>query len=716
MSVSASFLLVALPLGTAFAQSAKDSSASSLREYDVVGARAQSSAPTRKVDTVTLGVLGKTSWQETPYSIQTITSERLRNQQGSSLTDVLKAQPSIQSQTGGSRVTDYFTSRGFTSSVWTSNTSVEGLLSHNPVEPVEDKERVEVMNGPNSFLYGVTSPGGMVNSVLKRPTDSLLLRATVGDYGGAQGFVHADVGGPAGPVGYRANLVYVGKGETGVEDQTHERYLASAAIDWKILSGLVWSVDASGYHRDVEHSQSIWMIGTATKVPDAPDASKNWGSAAGFAKDDYQRVGTRLAWQPLQTLNIRGDFRYNQFSREYVLLRRVLSWDTGYTLRADYQGKNRNLNPQADLLADFKLATGVVEQTFTAGYVADYLMTKVPATKSTYTYYSTKDALRKKFVYASGSGYPSIPLFDTAVNDGGSYAMSEETDSRSAIFLDRVAIGRLATVFAGINYASINDHNVNVSTGRDSTYDESSLSPSAAVVVSPWPFLSFYVSYIEALQKGAMAPNDANCLNANQTLAPYVSHQVEGGVKARMGGLNLQLAAFRIDQANAYNDTLAGTKRYTLTEGGSEVHTGLEFTAMGKPLESLSLSLGVTWLDASIEKTSNPAIKDKVPQGVAEAMGKFGIEWAVPLVPGLFLNGTVNYTGEEWVDQANALSIPSVFTGDMGLRYELPIARHVLALRGAVTNLTGEDFWTTRAGILYLGDPRTFLASAEFTW
>ena len=711
MSVSASFLLVALPLGTAFAQSAKDSSASNLREFDVVGARAQSSAPTRKVDTVTLGVLGKASWQETPYSIQTITSERLRNQQGSSLTDVLKAQPSVQSQTGGSRVTDYFTSRGFTSSVWTNNTSVEGLLSHNPVEPVEDKERVEVMNGPNSFLYGVTSPGGMVNSVLKRPTDKLLLRATVGDYGGAQDFVHADVGGSAGPVGYRANLVYVGKGETGVEDQTHERSLASVALDWKILSGLVWSVDASAYRRDVEHSQSIWMIGTATKVPDAPDAGKNWGSSAGFAKDDYQRAGTRLSWRPLPDLNVRGDVRYNQFSREYVLLRRVLSGDTGYSTRVDYQGSNRNVNPQGDVLADFTLATGPVEQTLTAGYVADYLKVESPSSKATKTYTAPKA------IYANGSEYPTIPLFDTIVNGGSPYRVTEETDSRSAIFMDRISIGKYVKVFAGVNYASIVDRNWNASTGVASVkYDKSALTPSGALVVSPWSFLSFYVSYIQALQKGATAPSDTTCTNAGQTLDPYLSYQFEGGAKASLGGLNLQLSAFRIDQANSYNDSIAGTKKYTLTEDGREVHTGIEFTAMGKLLESLSLSLGATWLDASIEKTSTPALKDNAPQGVAETMGKFGLEWAVPLLPGLFVNGAVNYTGKEWVDQANALSIPSVLTGDVGVRYELPLARHVLALRGTVTNLTGENFWTTRAGILYLGDPRTFLASAEFAW
>lgn len=711
-------LPLALIAGSSIVAHAQDASTDSvaasatlMREIDVLDTRAQSSTPSRKVDTVTLGAFGKASWQATPFSIQTVTEERLRNQQGSSLTDVLKAQPLVQSQTGGSRVTDYFASRGFTSSVWTSNTSVEGLLSHNPVEPVEDKDRVEVMNGPNSFLYGVTSPGGMVNSVLKRPTDTLLLRATAGDYGGSQCFAHADVGGSIGSFGYRSNLLYVTKGSAGVEKQTNERYLGSAALDWKIFPTLKWSIDGSVFHRDAEHTQSIWMIGSASKAPDAPDASKNWGSSQGFAKDDDWRTGTRLEWKPFPALHLRGDVRYTEFSREFVLLRRNLAkGDSTYTLRADYQGKNANSNSQGDFLADYTLSTGAVEQTITAGFVDDYLMTKVPQAKYSKVWTSAR-------TYANGSDYPSVPLFDTIVNSGSPYRDSVEVETRSALLLDRVSIGKFLDVFAGANFASIISHAWNGTTGTTTSYDKSALSPSAAVVYSPIRPVSVYASYIQALQQGPAAPNDPNCTNANQTLDPYTSHQVELGVKANvLGSLNLHLAGFWVDQSNLYYDTVVGTKTYEATEDGREVHKGVEFSAQGKVLPSLSLSVGASALEATIEKTSTAALQDKSPQGVAEAMGKFGAEWAIPLVPGLFVNGTANYTGKEWVNTANTISIPSVVTGDVGLRYERLLGRHLLAVRAAVTNVSGEDYWTTRSGILYLGDPRTFLASAECTW
>ena len=689
------------------AWSADPDSATLMRETRVVESRAQSSAPTRKVDTVTLGPLGRTPWQTTPFSIQTITEERLRNQQGSSLTDVLRAQPLVQSQTGGSRVTDYFTSRGFTSSVWTGNTSVEGLPSHNPVEPVEDKEGVEVMNGPNSFLYGITSPGGMVNSRLKRPLDTLLLRATAGSYGGGQAFVHVDAGGPVGPVGWRANLVHVSDGDAGVEFQSNRRSLASLAMDWRILPGLQWSLDASSFQREARHTQSIWMIGNASKAPAAPDASKNWGSPAGFADDEFQRAGTRLEWNPFPALSVRADLRAESFSREFALLRRNLAkGDTSYTLRVDYNGKNRNIDYQGDLLADWTLATGPVRQTFTLGYVGDYLLTKIPSSRFSKVWTSSA-------AFPNGSPYPSVPLFDTTVHGGAPYRDSVEFDSRSAIVLDRISVGDAVEVFAGINIASLESHAWGTTA---STYDKSAATPSGGVVWTPIKTVSVYASYIQALQQGPTAPAGSKCLNAGEVLDPYRSHQVEVGAKASLAGLDLHLAAFRVDQANLYYDTARGTDTYRATLDGSEVHTGLELSAQGKVADGLSVSLGATLLDASIEKTSTPALQGKAPQGVAEAMGKIGAEWAVPFVPGLFLNGTVNYTGREWVNAANTISIPPVVTADAGLRWEHAFGHRILALRAAVTNLGGEDFWTTRSGILYLGDPRTVLASAEIAW
>ncbi len=73
----------------------------------------------------------------------------------------------------------------------------------------------------------------------------------------------------------------------------------------------------------------------------------------------------------------------------------------------------------------------------------------------------------------------------------------------------------------------------------------------------------------------------------------------------------------------------------------------------------------------------------------------------------------MSYTGEEWVNDANTLSIPYVLTGDLGLRYQRKVMGKDTALRFLVNNIAGENYWTTKGGgMLYLGSPRIIAMSA----
>ncbi|HBE76186.1 MAG TPA: hypothetical protein DDW65_00125 [Firmicutes bacterium] len=91
-----------------------------------------------------VGPLGDQSLQDTPYSINVTSSEEIENTQADTVTEALKYNPSVQSATGCSRAAEYFMIRSFESTM--NSTAIDGAHT-SMLNPVEDKESIEVMNG-----------------------------------------------------------------------------------------------------------------------------------------------------------------------------------------------------------------------------------------------------------------------------------------------------------------------------------------------------------------------------------------------------------------------------------------------------------------------------------------------------------------------------------------------------------------------------------------
>jgi iron complex outermembrane recepter protein len=127
-------------------------------------------------------------------------------------------------------------------------------------------------------------------------------------------------------------------------------------------------------------------------------------------------------------------------------------------------------------------------------------------------------------------------------------------------------------------------------------------------------------------------------------------------------------------------------------------------------LRRLTLTGGFTALDAQIEQAT--ANVGKVPQGVPERMARLYAEYDLGPVPGLGLTAGLSYTGKVPWDAANTLYVDPVTLFDAGLRYRVKLRGKETTWRVTVANLTGEDYWATRSGILYLGEPLTVSVSA----
>ncbi len=654
-------------------------------------------------DTAQLGPFGKVRPQNTPFSITSVSSGLIRNIQATTTTEALKYAPTVYNNTGSSQITPYYTIRGFSASTWSYNMAVDGMRSFDVYQPMEDKERIEVISGATGFLYGITSPAGMINHALKRPTRTPLREFTLGLYD-EQVYGHLDLGGPiTDSLAYRINLVDSDKGDTGgLDHQSQKRYLYSGALDWQISPGTLLSLDASRSRRHLNYAQALFMTTASIGIPKAPDASRNWGAPYTGATDATNRFGLSLDSQLNDLFTLRFKARYSKVEREYFLNRQV--WQDpqlDYKWRVDSQSEFNTIVKQFSLFLDTHLNTGPwLKHKITFGITRD----SFDAGNNGYhgTTYST--------VY-SGNLYtdPGHPAWSPPPQGTSS---SQETHYKTLIIADQIDAGEHLSLMAGGTRAWVNDYvRSRTAAGKRSVthYDDNEFSPAYSIAIKPLPWITAYASYVEALQQGMVA--GATTANAGEAFAPYVSKQKEVGLKTTLGGLELNLAWFHIRNANQYVDPTTNLA----SQDGRAVHKGWEFTFTGKATRDLTITGGYTGLNAKITKAASNT--GKTPQGVPERMGKLYAEYNLtPVLPGLVVNGGLSYTGKVPWDAANRLYVNPVTTYDAGLRYSFRLQGVQSTWRFNIANLTNKNYWTTRSGILYLGAPRTLSLSTTLAF
>ncbi|MFE0757433.1 TonB-dependent siderophore receptor [Inquilinus sp. NPDC058860] len=138
---------------------------------------------------------------ETPQAISVVPKDQITATNAETLSQALTYTPGVTFQSGAySRLNDDFMIRGFNVSTGASGMLRDGLrLQSNVYDGNQEPyglERIEVLRGPSSVLYGQLTPGGVVNAISKRPTDTTFheLNAEYGSYGRTQ--FSGDTGGP----------------------------------------------------------------------------------------------------------------------------------------------------------------------------------------------------------------------------------------------------------------------------------------------------------------------------------------------------------------------------------------------------------------------------------------------------------------------------------------------------------------------------------------
>lgn len=660
--------------------------------------------------------------QDTPYAINITSSELIENRGAHTQGDALMTNPSVSvsaAPTQPSASLSRVFIRGFNAS--DQNEFRDGLVDRSfTVPPIENVERIEVLNGLSGFLYGFTNPGGAINYVTKKPSADPKLDTTIGVYGGGILYEHIDAGGALSSDKrwqYRANL-YNEEGSTYIDGGTQKRDLVSGVVSFQATPGTVISTDFS-HHEFELHGQQLTFTPYVNAsgqviVPKAFDASKQYGQDWTYTKSQKDLVGASINSELNDVFTLRAAYRYGTMWRDYTQITGAFTADPDiYTERYVATPTQTEKTHSGYALVDANFSTFDIDHKLTFGF---------NGTEFTYGRGLDNGGVGPTSGYVLGLSTITSPAYydipTSIIVDRDNRVTTQEQSLENYIVGDHITFNKYWSAIAGLNYSRNIVHTTGVTgsyTLGASNSEDTALSPSTSLIFKPLSNVTTYVTYMEGLAPGITAPTTSGgrtISNAGEYLPAATSEQWETGVKTTLGGLDLNAALFRIDKVNAVAQPLSST---TATYGydGREIHQGLEVTATGKLNDQWTFTGGFTLMDAEV--TASPTYAGKKPVNVPDSQFRAYLEYT-PFMPGLVFTAGANYDGPRAVDAANTAFLPESIRYDAGVRYETMVEGKKVSANLNVYNLLDEDYWLHSNGSLLLGTPRTVSFALKVAW
>lgn len=685
--------------GIAFSQ---DSAPTSTRDLPGVEVHAApKAADSLRVDDATVGPLGKLARVDTPYSINVVPQRLIANQQLKSIADALRYLPSVQGD--GARPQ----SRGVQGSV-VQNSRIDGLNAVSTTDyPLEQFDRIEVLNGPAGGLYGPANPAGSFNYVQLRPTDAAMERFTLGYSSGSRLLREADVSERVGKLGIRATWLDE-NGANYADGSKLRRQLASVALDYYLSPSTTIESNFSHYRFVSKGLPGTFALGAGVHFPEAPDPTRSVNGTRLGGNDNTTDTGS---------IKLRHAFN-DEWQMTAGVLRQI----------ADRESTNPT-NTLINNAGTYRTTIGTATAsrfTITSNMLALNGKVQAGSVDHALTIGTTGFAWNNYNPRAGGT----VTLGTASLDDPHSFALvgvpdfttryqSARATQQSLNLADDITFSpRWSALLVG-SQSWLATRNYNLAGAKTSSSDDKGASGAASLVFKPLWNMSTYLTYADSLQQGDTAP--AGSTNAGAILAPFRSKQWELGYKAAWSGVNFSTAVFQIKRPFAYTQTDG-----TFGVAGEQRNRGLEVMLDGNVTDDLALFGGVSWLNARLYDTGTATTDGKRIVGLPRVTANMLFEYRLSAVPGLFAEFNARYVGGRPTDNANLTSVPSYTTFDLGLNYATTIDRHHIAFRVGVYNLADRRYWTnivpgglngyTAAGnaSASVGAPRTVQTSVQF--
>ena len=691
-------------------------------------------------ETLTLGLLGGAELKNTPVAATVIPRQLLNDQAARLLSDVVKNDASVGDDYAPVGYYSDFEMRGFAVDLAT-GLSINGLtIAGEQDVPLENKQSVEFLKGLAGVENGVTSAGGSINFVTKRPSVLRAMDAATDHRGTAYGAV--DFGhffGSHKQVGARINAAAEHM-QSYLNGADGWRGVGAGAADWKPNAKSLLLADFEYQHK-VERSQSGYQLLGGTALPDMNRIYRStmlglqsWekpNTFDAFTASSKYSYELPHAWRAL----LAGSFSHSLIDDNVVYAYGNSIEDPYYYFASDgtydiYDYRNPGelrINAIAEALVNGRIKTGAVQHEISGGGELFLRSVQMPGKPPA----GSPDWIQDGSVYTwigSENIYQPLQSFAGATNEDGVRLQAgprtlKEDNHQSALLLqDRMLLPGHVQLMAAGRYDSVRDHNFS----GNSTTEKKVWLPQFAATYNPVDSLTLYANYGVLLSLGQQAPWWV--VNGSIYLDPYYTRQAEAGAKyAPNTSLLVTAALFRMHAPYFYPRTIPAADGYCAQAGqcfeadGRESHIGVELNTQGKLTRWLSLTGSATAMEAESQNTSTAAYNGKQVLNQPRFRSSLFADVAVPHINGLHLLPGWSFTGRKTATRDDTVSVDSYNVFNLGARYTPGGEQGHLSFRLYADNLDNKKYWreTGSSGgdsFLYLGAPTTVRLAAHYTF
>lgn len=644
-----------------------------------------------KAATAVTATKTETPISETPQAITVVTRERMTDQGALSVQEALGYAAGVRSDAygldsrgdwtliRGSSPTEYLDGLRSSFNYYTSSMRTDPYML----------ERIEVLRGPSSMLFGQGSTAGVINLVSKRPQAQAQreIGVQLGSFERRQ--VNADFTGPLTADGtwlYRIVGVYRDS-ETQVDQVDDDRRLIAPSLTWKpsedtsLTFQLRWQRDRTG--------STAQFFGWSGLLAPNPNGRVPIGRYIGNPGDHYDTDRTTAGWQFEHRFNenwsVRQSFRAARNKVDYVSVygnpfasplapfvdpqQRLLPRE-GWFAKTDVRMQN------IDQHVEGRFKTGAVEHQMLAGL----------------------DAARFKQDEAQMfDTVPPIDIFDPVYvpyTQPPLPAPVKSSQRQLGVYLqDQMKIGEHWIVVAGLRHDRVKN---GIAGQRDE--DSSATTKRLGVMFHDWAGWSPYLSYSESFTPLA----GSNAITGAR-YTPQEGEQIEAGVKFEPAGRDLSFTAATYELREK-NRLIADPRNpNTNIQAGKTKVSGLELEVTGRLTESFDITAHYNYLD-------NDKQLEATPRHQAAVWGKqrFSLGGREGFAAGLGLRYMSAF------DSPPAPTTPSVTLADALVSYETGAWRWALN----VNNLTDKRYFSIcmGRGDCWFGARRNVGLSATFSF
>jgi iron complex outermembrane receptor protein len=588
----------------------------------------------------------------------------MKAQGAQNLGQALRYTPGVLSETFGavSQFDIYNQVRGFRPNLYQDGTRLPyGTASNGFASSVVDPyglERIEVLKGPSSGLYGQNSPGGLVNMISKRPMETPFheLQLQLGSFDRRQGA--ADF---SGPVTENGNLLYRLTGlyresDTQVDFIENNRFYIAPALTAKL-----------------SEDTTLTLLG---------NYQNEWGGKTLF---NYLPVSGTLSGNVngrIPTSRYSGDPFYDHLEREqysagYLLEHRV---DETITLRqnaryghVEYDAKALTLNgtlpPTSDTVGRSATRTEAQSDTFTIDNQAQF---DFATGEVGHVAVLGVDFRRELNDFKFGRGFaPSIniynPTYGVPITAPGYniQQLNARENQLGAYVQDQIKFDRWILTLGG-RYDRADSVSTNRNTNVTTKQDDDDFTGRIGLSYLFANGISPYVSYSTSFQPTPGATFDGT------PFKPTTGTQYEAGVKYQPPGRKSIYTASVFDITQQERTASDPAHTGFLVQVGEVNVKGVELEAKTQLTSAFSLTAAYAYLDHEVTKSSVPAEVgrwlENTPRQQASLWGDYRFDRGE--LAGLGLGAGVRFVGET-KDATNTLSMPSYTLFDAAVYYDL---------------------------------------------